>query len=525
VNAVELREYLRILRLRWRLIAACALVCLAASAGATLSQTPVYQATTQLFVSATNDPSVSTAYTGSLFTQQRVKSYKQFVSSPTVGQAIKDDLHLTLPAGTIGAKISADAPVDTVLLNIHVRDADPVLAQRIANSAGVQFSKLIDTIERPDLPAGTPAGQSPVKVTTVRAASLPQTPVEPRTKLNLALGLLVGLAAGVGLAVLRDVLDTRVKNPEVIEEKFHLPTLTVVGFDPSAKASPLITSDRKQAQRAEAFRRLRTNLQFVDVDRRPRSIVVTSAVPGEGKTTTACNLAIALAEAGIDVVLIDGDLRRPSLGEYLGIESAVGLTNVLIGQVDLDTALQPWGRSGHLKVLTSGILPPNPSEILGSRQMADIVQTLEGRGLVLLDAPPLLPVTDGAVLAADASGVLVVIRANSTRREQVSSALESLRAVDAHVLGCVLNMAPTRGPDAYSYGYGYYGKPPVSHREGVKAEETIAAPSVAAVAAPPPSPPPPAVVAVPEPVAEPEPEPYEPEPVPHYFDPYGTSAE
>ena len=158
------------------------------------------------------------------------------------------------------------------------------------------------------------------------------------------------------------------------------------------------------------------------------------------------------------MVLIDGDLRRPSVAEYLGIEGAVGLTNVLVGQVPLEDALQPWGGTGRLRVLTSGMLPPNPSELLGSRQMSDLVEALEGQGLVLIDAPPLLPVTDAAVLAAEASGALIVVRAKSTRRDQLAHALDALKSVGAHVLGGVLNMVPTRGPDAETYGYGYYGK-------------------------------------------------------------------
>jgi non-specific protein-tyrosine kinase len=417
--------------------------------------TPLYESTTKLFVNAnaSNDPGISNQYTGNLFTSQRVKTYQQIVSSPPVAQAVVDDLGLNMPPGQVAAEITADAPLDTVLLNIHVRDTDPKRAQRIADATAAAFTRLVDSLE-----ANDQTGVANVKLSVVKAADLPAVPVVPNTKLNLALGILVGLALGIGLAVAREVLDTRVRNPEELEETFHLATLSVIGFDPGAKAKPLIVHDDPRSIRSEAFRRLRTNLQFVDVDKRPRSIVITSAVPGEGKSTLTCNLAISLADAGIDVVLIDGDLRRPAIADYLGLEGAVGLTNVLVGQVELDDALQPWGASGRLRVLTSGMLPPNPSELLGSRQMSDLVELLHGDALVLIDAPPLLPVTDAAVLAAEASGALLVVRAKSTRRDQLTGALESLRSVNAHVLGAVLNMAPTKGPDAYSYGYGYYGK-------------------------------------------------------------------
>jgi capsular exopolysaccharide synthesis family protein len=187
-----------------------------------------------------------------------------------------------------------------------------------------------------------------------------------------------------------------------------------------------------------------------DTDRRGS---LRSAAPGP-----ACNLAITLAQAGVRVVLIEGDLRRPRIADYMGIEGAVGLTSVLLGRTSLEDALQPWGH-GTLEVLPSGPLPPNPSELLGSASMRHLIETLEGRfDLVLIDAPPLLPVTDAAVLGTLCSGVLILIRSNVTSREQVARATATVNAVGATILGAILNMVPTRGPDAYAYGYGYgYG--------------------------------------------------------------------
>ncbi|MDX6212189.1 MAG: tyrosine-protein kinase, partial [Frankiales bacterium] len=184
-------------------------------------------------------------------------------------------------------------------------------------------------------------------------------------------------------------------------------------------------------------------------------IVITSSIPQEGKSTTTANLAITLAQAGLKVVLVEADLRRPKLMQYLGVEGAVGLTSVLIGRVTLDDALQPWG-NGSLMVLPSGPTPPNPSELLGSQGMAELIASLEQQAdIVLVDAPPLLPVTDAAVLAKICDGALLIVRHGTTTREQVTRAAESLRVVDAHLIGNVLNMAPAKGPDAYGYGYAY----------------------------------------------------------------------
>jgi non-specific protein-tyrosine kinase len=269
---------------------------------------------------------------------------------------------------------------------------------------------------------------------------------------------LLGVAAGVGCAVLRETLDTTVKSPDGAEELVGAPMLGAISFDPEAAKRPLVVHVSPNSTRAEAFRQMRTNLQFVDIEHALRSVVVTSSIPGEGKSTTTCNLAITLAQAGVRVVLIEGDLRRPRVADYMGLEGAVGLTSVLLGRAKLEDALQPWG-DGNLQVLASGPLPPNPSELLGSAGMAHLLRELEGKvDLVLIDAPPLLPVTDAAVLGAICSGVLMLERSNSTRREQLARATATVNAVGATILGTILNMVPTKGPDAYAYGYGYgYG--------------------------------------------------------------------
>jgi len=181
---------------------------------------------------------------------------------------------------------------------------------------------------------------------------------------------------------------------------------------------------------------------------------LTSSVAGEGKSTTACNLALTLASAGTRVILVEGDLRRPRVADYMGLEGAVGLTDVLIGRAALDDVLQPWG-SSPLSVLTSGALPPNPSEMLSSAQMGELIASLRTRAdMVLIDSPPLLPVTDAAVLTRECDGALLVVRQGRTTREQLTRSLEALRSVGARLLGTVLNMAATGG--AHGYGYGYY---------------------------------------------------------------------
>jgi len=202
---------------------------------------------------------------------------------------------------------------------------------------------------------------------------------------------------------------------------------------------------------------LRTNMQYIEVDHDQKVFVVTSSLPEEGKSTTAVNLAVTLALTNQRVALIECDLRRPLIAKRLGLDGAVGTTSVLIGRVTLHEAMQRYGDTG-LDVLACGPIPPNPSELLQSKAMETLLAQLRAEyDIVLLDAPPLLPVTDAALLAAQADGALIVVRHGKTSRDQLGHALERLDAVDAKTLGVVFNMvAPRRrGGDVYSYSYDY----------------------------------------------------------------------
>lgn len=224
-----------------------------------------------------------------------------------------------------------------------------------------------------------------------------------------------------------------------------------------AMKAALIAHRDPQAAASEAYRVLRTNLQFAGVDQPLRSVLITSATPGEGKSTTAANLAVAFAQSGMEVCLLDADLRRPTIHKLFGVENWRGLTSALINQGGLDAALQPSGVPG-LTLLTSGPLPPNPAEMLASAQMAALLDELEQRfEMVLIDTPPVLAVTDAAVLAPKADGALLVVRAGRVARQQVVQARAALTAVQARVLGAVLGcVQPEPHSGYYYYSYGEY---------------------------------------------------------------------
>jgi succinoglycan biosynthesis transport protein ExoP len=455
---MTIAQYLRLLRQHWLLIA---LLTTCGTVGAGLYSAvvpPTYEAKTQLFVStAGRDTNVSELAQGSAFTQQRVKSYADLLTSPRVLAPVIDQLSLRLTAEDLAKRVTATSPLDTVLIDITVEDASPRRAADTANTIAATFPGVVSELE-------TPRGQtsSPVKVSVTRLADPPTGPVAPRKALDLALGLLIGLGLGVGAAVLRDSLDRTVGGRNEANEIAQAPVLGAVADDSAVDSQPLIVHDTF-SPRAEAFRQLRTNIRFLGVDHRVTSLVVTGSVPAEGKSTTAANLAIALAQAGENVVLIDADLRRPSVTDLFGLPTGIGLTSVLVGDSPLGSALQPWRDDLSLQVLAAGPLPPNPSELVGSARMAEIVQQLTGQGAtVVIDSPPLLPVTDAAVLARITDGALLVTRIGTTRVEQLSAAAEALRTAGAPILGLLLNRVPRRGSGYSGYHKAYASYAPTS---------------------------------------------------------------
>jgi non-specific protein-tyrosine kinase len=452
---VTLAQYLRVLRQQWWVVIALAAFGVGGAAFYTVNQQPVYSATTQLFVSVTTpDSNISQMSQGSSFIQQRVKSYAAVVASPEVLQDVIRELQLPATPGSLAGQVTVDTPLDTVLLNVTVTDSDAATAANIANEIGRMFPSFVAGLEKPD-----GMDVSPVKISVTKKAQAAGAPVSPRVPLNLALGLLFGLGVGIALAVLRDQLNTAVGGVGDIEKLTGAVPLGVVPFDSTASENPLVDADQ-QSGRAEAFRTLRTNLQFADVDNPPRVIVVTSPLPNEGKSTSACNVALTLAFGGARVVLVDGDLRAPTVGKYLGVDNSAGLSSVLAGRHELRDVIHDYGRDSTLCVLPSGPKPPNPSELLSSQHLVDLVATLANHyDVVVIDAPPLLPVTDAAVLASVADGAVLVIRHGRTRREEVQRAMQTLSAVNGKLLGTVMNFAPKRkgrgGYDGYGYGYGY----------------------------------------------------------------------
>ncbi|WP_290056356.1 polysaccharide biosynthesis tyrosine autokinase [Amycolatopsis solani] len=448
---MELAEYLHALKIRWRVMAAGVLLGLLAAVGFLLFTPPQYAANSQLFVSTRQGDDGTELYSGGSFGQQRVKSYAQVVTTPRVLDPVIAQLRLPGTADQLAERVTVGAPLDTVLVDIAVRDSDPARAAATADAIGDSLIRVVTQLE------STVGQRSPVTVSFVRRASVPADPVFPSLPLSLGAGLLAGLLAGVAGALVRQAVDTRVRGEADLPKDAGGAVLGEIPFDRQADQSPTLLRSRQSA-RAEAFRKLRTNLQFVSAVGELRSIVVTSAVPAEGKSTTAVNLALTLVDSGLRVVVVDADLRQSRIAHYLGLVDTVGLTTVLLDRVGVDEALQRWG--GDLHVLTAGELPPNPSELLGSPAMDQVLKDLEARfDLVVIDSPPLLPVTDAALLAKRATGALLVTAVGRTRRDQADRAVRALGTIGARLIGIVLNRVPAGSSGAAGHYYAYLTPP------------------------------------------------------------------
>jgi receptor protein-tyrosine kinase len=446
---VELRAVITALRSAWWLALVGLLIGAALGVGLSFAKTPHFTASTQLFVSTTDNTSTSAALSGSQFSEQRVTSYAQLITGQQLAGAVIDRLGLHLTPAELSDEITATAVPNTVLINVDVTDASASRAQRLANTISNEFAAYASRLEATDA-----NGVSPVKVTVTERATLPTAPSSPRTVRNGILGALVGLLVGAGIAIARARLDQSVKNVEDVADLVGVPVIGTVLRDGALEKQHVIVRSAT-SRTAEDYRQLRTNLQFLSVDEPPKVIMISSAVPSEGKTTVVVNLALALADAGRKVVVVEADLRRPKVTRYLGMVGGVGLTNVLVGTAEIDEVIQSYG-TGELKVIAAGPTPPNPGELLSSSHMFTLIDKLRGQyDFVLVDAPPLLPVADASGLAVAMDGVLLSVRYGSTTNDQLRQAATTLDRVGAKTLGVILNIVPAKAALASAYGYGY----------------------------------------------------------------------
>ena len=449
---MELADYLRILRNHWIAVTAFVLVAAVAALGWSSLQPKVYQASSSGFVTSGTGGDAGLASLDDTLSKSRAASYVVLAKDRATASLVIDDLGLDSSPEALVGQIDAAQRPDTVIVEITARASTPQEAQELADAWVGALAERVRELER----GQGSGGQQGMRIEVSQSAQLPTAPVSPNVPRNVLLGAVLGGLLGLAYAVVRSLLDRRIRSAEEVERQTGV---AVVGSVPDVgKADGLFvaTTTGTVALAAEGVRRLRTNLSYMDVDNPPRAIVVTSPKQGDGKSTVAANLAAAIAHSGQAVTLVDADLRRPSIATALGLDDTVGLTDVLTGRVSLADAAQQHPDVAGLTVLTAGRRPPNPSEIVGSQAMRALVKELSSDGMVIIDAPPLLPVTDAAVLANAADGAFVVVSAGRTLDAELATALSHLRTVNARALGVILNRVSKRTVGASNYGhYGY----------------------------------------------------------------------
>ncbi len=462
---MELRDYMRIARAHWIGITLSILLGLLVALGVSALQPRVYTADATGFVVAVSESGdASSAFATNSLAMSRVKSYVELGGLRSVAEHAAEQLGSSASPESLVQRVTVSNPVDTVIIRVRATGPTPEEARDLASAWVVGMQAEIEALE-------TTAGGDTAAVQLVPgdSARLPSAPSSPNVRLNVMLGLLLGAALGAAYALVRHTLDRRVRNSSAVERETGL---TVVGAIPDEKtfndANRLIPLSGDGAGLgeqsselhaiAEAMRELRTNIQYMDVDNPPRSLVVTSSLPGEGKSTTASNLAIALAASGEHVLLIDGDLRRPMIHTIFGLPGEVGISDVLAGRVQIADVAHPIGSQRNLLVVPAGRIPPNPSELLGSQRMRELVAQLAKQAFVIIDTPPLIPVTDASVLTHSTDGALLVTAVGKTTFDALHKAQSNLERAGGRALGVVLNRVPRKGAGSAYYGYQYTGE-------------------------------------------------------------------
>lgn len=438
---LDLYKIWQIVTKRWKLLVLIPLLAALASLLVSLFLiTPQYRATTTLMVTRPAE-TTEMIYRDIQLSRELIGTYREIIHSRQVQELVIAARSLPYSVSELRGKTEVEAVRDTELIKVDVTDPDPQLASDIANDTVRIFMEQIVEIMKIE------------NVSIIDEAVTPGGPVSPRVEMNVAVALVVGLMGAVGLSFLLEYLDRTVKDAAEIQEKLDLP---LIGSIPISTEGQLFTYNNPRSPATEAFRTLRTNIQYASVDRPMKKILVTGANPACGKSTLSSNLALTIAQTGASVLLIDGDLRRPTQHKIFGVSSDPGLSSLVVKKsYDLNGVVRLTEHE-RLSVLPSGQIPPYPAELLGSERMKELVNFLETKyDFLIFDSPPVIAVTDASLISKLVDGTLLVLDHGRVRKEEAAEANEQLRKVGAHVIGLVLNGIPT-GKGYYYYHYSEY---------------------------------------------------------------------
>lgn len=450
---MTLTDYWLALRKRWALILALALIGGAAGYAFAQLQPDVYRTEASVVVVPARGDSTSELVQGSNYVQGLVQTYAVVATSPAVLDPVIADLGMDVSTRALASRIAVDSPLNTTVLNIAVVGENPSEVAVIADAVAAELAVAVE-----DLAPQTSGAGPAVRVESISPAPEPRFPIAPNPRLYATIGALLGLLTGSTFAVLHRLLATRIVSREDIAEVTDLPLLGEIFATGSDMTLPATVRDAGTGSVAESVRGVAAALRFANVDEDARVILVTSADASEGKSSVSLALSQILAEQGQNVLLVDADLRRGSIAELTGLEGAVGLTTVLVGDVTEDDAIHRWG-SDNLSILTRGKTPPNPGQLLASEHLRKLVSAARLRfDVIIIDSPPVLAVSDPLWLAPVVDGILIVTRFRRTKRAALARTIAELEPTRTRIVGIVLNdarqgssnpyytQAPTPGP-------------------------------------------------------------------------------
>lgn len=430
-------DFFRLLRANLLTLVAATLVGALLGWGYAALQPRIYSSVSTGFLAPRN--AENSVIMGGVPEDSRGAAYLALTNSPSVLERVAQDT-----GQNVSGQLKAAMTEGSNLITVTATSQDPQMAASLANSALQATADVAAEVDP----------NSPVEVIPLSDAQTPSAPISPNTQRLVLTGALAGLVAGVLLSLVRRMLDVKVRHRAEVREITGAGVIGTIPEDPTLARTGEEAVDL-DPRAGEAIRQLRTNLKFVSVDNPPRVVSFTSANPSEGKSTIAANLARALALSGERVLVVDADLRRPRQHDLFQVSGDVGLSEVLAGEVQPDVALAATGIP-NLTLLPAGRTPPNPSELLGSERMRALLKLAAQDFFVIVDSPPLLPVTDGSLLATAVDGTVLVVRQGKTRKDHLEAATEMLTAVGARVLGAVVNgVSAGSGGGYYGYGDGY----------------------------------------------------------------------
>ncbi|MBK8075724.1 MAG: polysaccharide biosynthesis tyrosine autokinase [Kineosporiaceae bacterium] len=425
---------------RWRLPLAAVLLASIAIAGAYagLAQR-TYTATSTLFFVPDRSATVNDLAQGNNYTQGILRSYGRLATLPVVLDPVINELKLGDTAEDLAERISVETPPNTVLMSISATDVSAERSAAIANAVAAQIPKALTTLAPPSAARAKDAVS--LQVTTVATARTPAAPSDPNVPVVMAAGIAMGLILAGLIGSLLEFFVSPLLTSVAAGRK--APVLGVVPRTRGVWTLPLGT--RPRSSFAEAVRTIRTNVQRTGVPDTLHTMVVTSALPREGRTTLAVNLALSLARTGRSAIVVDADLRRPGVARLLAIEDGVGLSDVLRGEVPLGAAVREWRSSAQdspLVVLTSGRVDDDAAELIAREEMNDLIKRLASLyTYVVIDAPPLLEVTDASLIAARVDGTLLIARDRQVTEHQFEAAIDKLELAGGRLEGVVINGA------------------------------------------------------------------------------------